>query len=294
VLEAKIVHPCGLALSIGTQFIENPFPEKSAAAPAKLTEYEAVKQDCELKAFLRLAPELKKAFPQTPFCLATDSLMACGPVLTVCEKNAWSFVLTFKPGRTPALWADFQGLLKLSPENHLTRILPDKTRQCFGWANDLGYTDSEQRTHTVHALVCEETGQEQTQTYAWITDKRLSSANVASVADYGGRVRFKIENQGFNIQKNSGLNLEHAYSMGPDTIKSFYYLLQIAHLFLQMLEMGSLLRQLARQYHSTPIGLFGSLKNIAQFLLDCFRYFRLEAEVFSPTGRFQIRLLDSS
>src|SRR6266498_659345 len=294
VLEAKIVHPCGLALSIGTEFIEHPFPEKAAAAPAKLTDYELVKQDCELKAFLRLAPELKMAFPQTPFCLATDSLMACGPVLRVCQTHGWSFVLTFKPGRTPALWADFQGLLKLAPQNRLTRTLPDKTRQSFRWANDLCYTDSEGRTHTVHALVCEETCDGQTQTYSWITNKRLSAANAPSVADYGGRVRFKIENQGFNIQKNSGLNLEHAYSMGPDTLKCFYYLLQIAHLFLQMLEMGSLLRQLARQYDATPIGLFGSLKNIAQFLLDCFRYFRLEAEDFNPTQPFQIRLVDSS
>ena len=294
VLEAKIVHPSGLALSIGTQFIENPLLDKPKAGPAKLTDYEAVKQDCELKAFLRLAPELKRAFPQTPFCLATDSLMACGPVLTVCEENGWSFVLTFKPGRTPALWADFEGLLKISPHHRLTRILPNKTRQCFRWANDLSYTDSEGRTHTVHALICEETVEEQTQTFAWITNQRLSAANVASVADYGGRVRFKIENQGFNIQKNSGLNMEHAYSLGPDTLKCFYYLLQIAHLFLQMLEMGSLLRQLAREYHSTPIGLFGSLKNIAEFLLDCFRYFRLEAEVFHPTDAFQIRLADSS
>lgn len=294
VLEAKIVHPCGLALSIGTQFIENPCPEKAAASSASLTDYQAVKQDCELKAFLRLAPELKKAFPQTPFCLATDSLMACGPVLCVCEQNAWSFVLTFKPGRTPALWTDFQGLLKLAPQNRLTRILPDKTRQLFRWVNDLGYTDSEGRAHIVHALLCEETDGKQTQTYSWITNHRLCAANVPSVADYGGRVRFKIENQGFNLQKNSGLNLEHAYSLGPDTLKCFYYLLQIAHLFLQMLELGSLLRQLAQEYGSTPMGLFGSLKNIAQFLLDCFRYFHLEADAFHPTQAFQIRLADSS
>jgi hypothetical protein len=150
------------------------------------------------------------------------------------------------------------------------------------------------RSHIVHALICEETVEGQIQTYAWITNKRLSAANVVSVATNAGRVRFKIENQGFNIQKNSGLNLEHAYSLGTDTLKCYYYLLQIAHLFLQMLEMGSLLQQLARQYGSTPLALFGSLKNIAQFLLDCFRYFRMETEVFNPTAAFQIRLVDSS
>lgn len=296
VLEVKMVHPCGLALSIGTEFIENPLPEKPNQAPATLTDYEAVKQDCELKAFLRMAPELKKAFPQTPFCLATDSLMACGPVLTVCEQYHWSFVLTFKPGRTKALWADFQGLLQLSPENVLVQTLPDKTRQLFRWVNDLSYTDSEGRTHTLNALLCEETPPDSpTQTYSWITNKPLSAHNVVAVASHGGRVRFNIENQGFNIQKNSGLNLEHAYSEGTDTMKSFYYLLQIAHLFLQMLEMGSLLRQLARLYGAeTAVGLFGSLKNIAQRLLECFRYFQLNPEVFDSTQRFQIRLADTS
>jgi hypothetical protein len=295
VLEAKIVHQNGLALSIGTEFIQNPSPSTPEGISSDLSDYQRIKQDCELKAFLRLAPQLKQAFPQTGFCIGGDSLFACGPVLSVCEHNHWSYVLTFKPGRTPALWADFQGVLKLSPENRLILTLSNGVRQLFRWANDLSYTDSEDRTHRVHALLCEETVDGTTQTYSWITNKRLSAHNVAAVATHAGRVRFKIENQGFNLQKNSGLNLEHAYSIGVDAIKSFYYLLQIAHLFLQMLEMGSPLRQLARQHGSpSALQLFGSLKNIAQRLLDCFRYFRLAPEVFNPTRPMQIRLADSS
>ena len=107
----------------------------------------------------------------------------------------------------------------------------------------------------------------------------------------GGRVRCNIENQGFNIQKNSGLNLEHAYSTDPDVMKSFYYLLQIAHLFLQMFEMGSLLRRVAQDYGTTPLKLFGSLKNLAKRLLDCFRFLRLGDEAFETTPG-QIRLFD--
>lgn len=295
VLEAKMVHPSGLAISIGTEFIQNPQPPKRARCRTKLTDYPSVKQDCELKAFLRLAPQLKKQFPQTRFCLATDSLMACGAVLRVCQQYGWSYVLTFKPGRAPALWADFQGVLKLCPANRLKVRCPEgEIQQVFRWANNLEYIDSDNRCHTVHALICEETVDGQTQTYAWITNKRLSAANVVSVATEAGRVRFKIENQGFNIQKNSGLNLEHAYSLGTETLKCYYYLLQIAHLFLQMLEMGSLLQQLARRYGSTPLALFGSLKNIAQCLLDSFRFFGLAADTFNPAKAFQIRLVDSS
>jgi len=73
---------------------------------------------------------------------------------------------------------------------------------------------------------------------------------------------------------------------------SYYYLLQIAHLFLQMFEMGSLLRRLAQDYNTTPVGLFGSLKNIAKRLLECFSlFFSLAGQAFENAPG-QIRLCD--
>ena len=284
VLEAKLVDTRGLALSVASEFIENPDGRS-------FREYQKIKQDCELKAFARLAQNLKEQFPQTRFCLGGDSLFACGPVFAICQQNHWSYVLTFKEGRTSALWKDFQGLLKLSRANRLIAHLPDKTRQIYRWVNDLKHIDDEGREHILHALICEESGPNGTQTFAWVTDIRITANNVCALASQGGRVRCNIENQGFNLQKNSGLNLEHAYSTDPDVMKSFYYLLQIAHLFLQMFEMGSLLQRLAKEYNTTPVGLFGSLKNLAQRLLECFRYFDLGEHAFD-TGRYQIRLCD--
>jgi hypothetical protein len=295
VLEAKLVDPQGLAISIGTEFIHNPMeiPFKAPPDLATLTEYEKVKQDCELKAFARLAPQIKAAFPQLRLCASSDSLYACGTALTICEQNHWSFVLTFKPGRTPSLWKDFEGLLKLSPNNRLRCTLAGGAHQLFRWANDLDYADDQGRRHKVNALLCEETSGQEKHTFAWITDFPLRQNTVSAVAAQGGRVRSKIENQGFNIQKNSGLNLEHAYSHEPDVLKAFYYLLQIAHLFLQMFEMGSLLQHLAKEYGTSPLQLFGSLKNLNQRLLECLRFFKLGEEAFT-SAPCQIRLLDSS
>ena len=53
------------------------------------------------------------------------------------------------------------------------------------------------------------------------------------------------ENQGFNTQKNGGYELEHAF---PDNwaAKSFYLLMQIAHIFNQLLAKGSLMRERIR------------------------------------------------
>jgi hypothetical protein len=47
---------------------------------------------------------------------------------------------------------------------------------------------------------------------AWLTQLEVNHATVVEVSLKGGRQRWHIENQGVNTQKNSGLNLEHAYS----------------------------------------------------------------------------------
>lgn len=293
VLEAKLVHTCGLALSVGTEFIENPWEGQPPPMQATLKDYEAIKQDCELKAFARLASQLKGAFPQTPLCISGDSLLACGPVLRICEHNHWDYVLTFKAGRTPALWEDFQGLLTLTPENRCQMTLPDGTRQQYRWVNDIDYLDAEGHAHRVSAIQCIETRGSQTTRFAWITSWQVTADNVVAIAEQGGRNRWKIENQGFNTQKNSGLNLTHAYSIGPDHMKAFYYLLQIAHIFLQLLEYGRLLTHLAHQYgRQTARQLFGSLANMARALLDSLRYFLIPDEAFDPqaAGRCYIGL----
>ena len=51
------------------------------------------KQDCELKAFYRLASRLKKAFPALKIMLLLDGLYAKGPVAEICRKNKWQFMI---------------------------------------------------------------------------------------------------------------------------------------------------------------------------------------------------------
>lgn len=288
VLEAKIVDPTGFALSIGSEFIEN------TDRPRSETEWnEQVKQDCELKAFVRLARQLKRDFPQTPLCISGDSIYGCGSTIQLCSQMGWRFVLVFKPGRTPALWREFQALLKLQSENCFRRNLPDGTIQLLRWVNQLPYEDSEGRHHIIDAIICEETAADGTMiTFAWLTDFTVTRTNVIEIAEKGGRVRAKIENQGFNIQKRSGYNMEHAYSEGQDTLKCFYIILQIAHIILQMVEKGSLLKNLARDCNTTIPKLIGSIRNLSRRLLECLRYFRIPDEAFDLTiaAQCQIRL----
>ena len=284
VLETKLLGPAGLTLSIASEFIENSDSDSAFSGEAR-------KQDCELKALSRLLPQLRRDFPQLRLCLSGDSLYACARTLQLAKDFHCNYVLTLKPGHMPAVWNNFQSLLKLCPENTVTRTTLKGVYQVYRWVLGLSYRDNQGRTWRFSAIECKETVDDQATTFAWITDLAVDARKVEELATKGGRHRWHIENQGFNRQKNSGLNLEHAFSTDPERLKAYYYLLQIAHIVLQIFEVGSLLRDAAAGFGRTPIQLFGSLTNLACRLLEAIRYIALSNEAFDPihAGSIPIR-----
>ncbi len=268
VLEAKLVTEAGLVISLATEFIENADPE-------------ATKQDCELKAFYRLAARLKTAFPQTRICLLLDSLYMAEPVLRTCRENRWAWITTFKEGSMPERFREAMALIELSPENR--RVLHrGKVRQKYRWVNALDVGGE-----TTNVLECAETGaSDEARRFVWATSLELDRENVARIANKGGRLRWKIENEGFNEQKNGGYELEHAYSTNGTAAKNYYVLLQIAQLIEQLVRMGNLLvRELGRGVRA----LFGGVRKFAEYLKESLRTCLIPDEAFEP-ARIQIRL----
>ena len=112
----------------------------------------------------------------------------------------------------------------------------------------------------------------------------VSRENVITLANDAGRMRWKIENQGFNAQKTGGYCLEHAYTTDSNAAKIFYYLLQIAHTIFQLLYNGSLLGKAGRKA-------LGAVKNLAQRLLEAWRNASITKSEIDKMmhSRFQIR-----
>lgn len=291
VLEAKLLGPGGTVLSLDSEFIEN-----ADAGDVTGRNAEQIKQDCELKAAQRLLPRIKKTYPQLRFVLAADSLYACGPVFDLAQEFDWSYVVTFKEGRTPALWREFRALLRASPENVLEQTWADGRQQVYRWVTQLAYEDSVGRSWKLNALECTETlANGEKHYFAWLTKLPVGRKTVVEIAQKGGRARWKVENEGFNRQKNSGLNLEHVYSIDPEKWKAYYLLLQIAFILVQLLERGSLLRRLAAETGRPVWKLFGSLKNVARRLLESVRFIAWEEDWFDPAQAAAVRIsLDTS
>lgn len=278
VLEAKLITWDGFSFSLMSEFIENP-----NANPTK--------QDCELNAFHRLAARLKKRFPRLPICLSLDGLFACGPVFQRCRTYNWHFVIVLKEDDLPSVYDEFVGLAKLQSEQKLKERIfkPVEIKRNFRWVDGIEYRDSKGREHLLNVIELHETkstdSQPKTTRFMWVTDLTINKGNLRAIAQNAGRDRWKIENQGFNSQKQGGFALEHLYSHDYTSAKVFYFLLQMAHLFFQLMVAGNLFKKYF------PRG-FGSLKNFAARLREAWRNSLLQEQVLPLLDqlRFQIRL----
>lgn len=269
VLEAKLITKEGLAISLGSEFIEN-------------SDEIYNKQDCEINAFKRLEKKLKKQWPQLKICLTGDALYACEPVFEICIRNKWKFICVFKEGRSSDAYNEYLALKNAAPENHLMEKDSYDIVKNFHWINRLDYHGIE-----LDVMECEEQKPaDQPKKFVFITNFCVDQYNCVSFIK-GGRLRWKIENEGFNTQKNQGYNLEHLYSKNEKAVKNFYLLLQIAHIINQLIEHGNLTGSIKK--------VFGSIKNFTFMLREALRTIRLDKNIvlLMLSSNFQIRLNSS-
>lgn len=201
VLEAKLYLGNGLMVSIGTETIEN----DDDYIKYKYSEEER-KQDCEIKAFKRLVKKIKQAFPRLPICIVADGLYVAENIMDLCESYHWKFIIRYK-----------EGCAKSIEEEYIA--VPEKERAgSVNYVNEMVY-----RARTINVLEQKETkiksGKEITTEFKWITNFEVKKGNAQKLAR-AGRLRWKIENQGFNRQKRWQGHLEHACSWNAQAQKN--------------------------------------------------------------------------
>ena len=180
----------------------------------------------------------------------------------------------------PERFAETLKLAELQSSNTLA-VKKKKVRQEFTWVSELPV--AEFTPDVIFCLDCEKPKEKQTR-FVWLTNFKVMSANVAEISNKGGRLRWKIENEGFKVQKKNGYRMEHAYSRHENGIRIMYILLTIAHIINQLILKGSLIRSLMKT--------FGSAKNFARRLSESMRCNKLNAALLELPG--QIRFIPES
>lgn len=249
VLEAKLVTESGLSVSLASEWIIN---DNSKVYN---------KQDCEQNAFKRLAGKLKKSFPRLPICILADALYASSPVMGICADNGWEYIITLQDKSLPAL----QDCLKDDPPTHRNSFVCHPAAgagqsknisitQEFYWVEDLAH-----KKHTLHYLQCKETVSNKKthktviQNFVRITSLPVSKSTIKLLSK-AGRLRWKIENEGFNEEKNNGYNMEHLYSRKSfNALQNYYQCMLIAHLINQLLEHTRSIQDMLKRFNKLTI-----------------------------------------
>ena len=252
VLEAKLICPNGFAISIATEWIENP-------------EGDFDKQDCEMKAFPRLAEKIKKMFPRLPICITADGLYPNQTFFSICKLNHWSFIVTFKDGNLASVWQEVRILREMTSDNKYQQTIfkkQKKIKRDYTWLNDIDYQGFQ-----LNWLECIETIEgpesEKTTRFVHVTDLKVDRSTTATISQTA-RLRWKIENEGFNTQKNQGYNLKHKFSRTSlIAAKNYYQCIQIAHLINQL----SILSTTFQRLLSSKITIKHLWKCMTSFLL---------------------------
>lgn len=212
VLEAKLVFG-SFVLSIDSEFIENPDPSV----------VNIKKQDCEMNAFKRMAKRIKKNFPKLKFIITGDALYAAGPFIKICLDNNWNYIFRLKSDRLKTVNQDFDGIINIESGSSLKNYFLVK---------DYEYNKYKFNIVRFNDLV-------EDKIFTFITNLWIDDNNIKDIINLG-RNRWKIENQGFNNQKNIYFDITHMCSHNYNAMKAHYLFIQFAHTIRQLMDLGSL------------------------------------------------------
>ena len=268
-----MLHP-DIIISIMTEFVEN------VDGP------EVEKQDCERNACWRLMERLEKAFPHLRMCICADSLYACESFFKECEERKWTYILRYKEGSIPSIAEEYETLKAVegNRQEHGWKTM----ESCYDYVTEIDY-----RGCDVNVVEYEEKGtrefkkgkkkgetEEIQKRFLFLTNLPVSGRNVEGVVERG-RMRWKIENEGFNTQKRQGYHLEHQYSKNYQAIKNHYYLTQIGHMIAQMME----------AWKKIWGGIKQSREQKHRRLLESYKKDSLKEQAEETRKRFQIRII---
>lgn len=263
VLEAKLVLSADIMISLDTEFIEN----ESEDVP---------KNDCEINAAKRLLERLKRNYPKLPICLQGDALYAAESIMQICNRNQWKYILTQKEARQKILadcykWIQEGGgakNVKGIGKEHGTGEYINHVEEVAGkeeTANMYGYRYEEEK----------EDGGTQIHEYQWITNIELTNRDLEEMVE-AGRGRWRIENEGFNNQKNGIYDIEHLNSRNSNAMKNHYLITQIADIVMQLyLAWSPLIKEINQ-----------SIKNTSSRLRESFRQHPVTDEDVSYITRY--------
>ncbi len=167
---------------------------------------------------------------------------------SICKNNDWEFIATFKDGNLPTVWNIIEEELEENSSNNNRTINfieeGQEINQDYIWVNGVKYKEFKLNWIECFEKKTNKSDGKFTEKYFVHVTSLGIEYDTAHLISRGGRLRWKIENEGFNTQKNQGYGLGRKYSRTSLlALKNYYQCIQIGHLINQLMILSNLFQK---------------------------------------------------
>ena len=225
----------------------------------------------------RLLKKIKKAYPRLPICIQGDALYAAENFMNLCKETYhWEYIFTQKETRQKSLDESYEWIKKGEGTEKITGLCQEKgtgwyanhVEEVAGKTEVMNVFEYQYETKDKHEKI-------QIIRFRWISSLEITKRNLEEMI-LAARGRWKIENEGFNNQKNGLYRIEHLNSYNSNAMKNHYLLTQIADILMQLyIAWNPYIKELKQ-----------SIKNTSSWLLESFRRQTVTSEDVSYIQRY--------
>lgn len=209
------------------------------------------KQDCEVNAAKRLIKRLRQEHAKLQMTFGGDDIYSHEPMILAVRAARANFIFVAKPSSHIEMFREIAELEKIGgveygdyQEQQGKKLLTTRYRI----ARQVPINGEGKTVVNFFEVWQEDQDGKALYHNSWVTDLEVTKKNIARLVKKG-RARWKVENEGFNVQKNGGYELEHNYGHGQHNLSMVFYLLNILAFTLhQILEITDALYQIAKKH----------------------------------------------
>jgi hypothetical protein len=227
----------------------------------------AEKQDCERAAAKRWLAKHGNALARFRPVFLGDDLYACQPIVSAIRDAGASFILTCKPSSHQTI-AEYLTGVELDEHRQTIVQRAKRSTHIYRWLSHVPLRAG-QDALSVNWFSVEILDAKAKRTYynSFVTDLPVTADTVAELAA-GGRARWKIENETFNVLKTNGYNLEHNFGHGKLTLASLLVSLNLlAFAFHTVASLAVLAWRNAVQARGPSYSFFEHLRTITAYIV---------------------------
>ncbi len=177
------------------------------------------KNDCERNALKRFLPKFRQDHPHLRVIATLDALYANAPVIRDLRTSLIPWIIRVKSDGHAFLFKQVEQRAEQDLTEEFEAVGSDQVFRRYRLARNVPLNESNRDVRVDFLDVWEPTGRDSWRRFTFILDPLLGLCREhAERWMWGGRGRWKIENETFNTLKNQGYQFEHNFGHGHQNL----------------------------------------------------------------------------